>query len=170
MRCHQHVALCLLHCMRFRHSTCTCHFAASPTTPRVARDGSMISFHDAASCALVGVIWGATNPWIRRGIITCERKARLTHSKVSWRVMLTTPAFLVPQLCNYCGSLLFLLVLGSSDISVVVPLANGISLLVNALVDVAFGEQYKIIQLSIATVCTLLGVAMCTAGCVTTDS
>lgn len=38
---------------------------------------------------------------------------------------LLTPAFLLPQALNLCGSVLFAAVLGSGDISLAVPVANG---------------------------------------------
>jgi hypothetical protein len=116
-------------------------------------------------CVFVGVLWGSTNPFIRRGSLKCQEKAAVSGQEAGWRCMLSTPALVVPQALNYTGSLLFVVLLGSSNISVAVPLANGISLLVNAAVDLGLGEQYHLSRLAVGTLCTIAGATLCARGC-----
>jgi len=74
---------------------------------------------------------------------------------------LTTPAFIVPQLLNFSGSALFARALGQSDLSVAVPLANGVSLAANAVVDHFLGEGIPLWPGIPGILLITLGVALC---------
>lgn len=81
------------------------------------------------ACILVGVLWGATNPLIKRGSVLVESKKSGAQGWLAeWRALLTTPSFLVPQLLNQSGGALFIFLLGGADISTAVPVANATSL------------------------------------------
>jgi hypothetical protein len=92
-----------------------------------------------AAALLVGVIWGSTNPFIRRGSLAVEQAQQQQqlqgHSKqwASW----FSPYIVIPWVINQLGSLLFVVVLGQSDISMAVPVANAISIAANAVVSMA---------------------------------
>ena len=58
---------------------------------------------------LVGLLWGLTNPLVKKGTCIASKKpgnALLAH--------LTTPAFIVPQVLNQTGSVLFVCLFGIS--------------------------------------------------------
>lgn len=85
--------------------------------------------HLALAPFVVGTVWGATNPLIKRGSIIVEQRKAVEHGLLSeWKALLTTPAFLIPQLLNQSGGILFIVLLGESDISQAVPVANATSL------------------------------------------
>jgi Putative transmembrane family 234 len=44
----------------------------------------------------VGVIWGVTNPLIKRGSIIAKRAAQKTKAQ-QWRAFLSCPSYLLPQ-------------------------------------------------------------------------
>ena len=91
-------------------------------------------------------ISGSTNPFIRKGVLRIqERKQQLPSSWFSnplndLAVHLTTFAFVVPQVLNLCGGILFALTVRQSALSIAVPLANGVSIATNALTDHFLGE------------------------------
>ena len=59
---------------------------------------------------LIGILWGVTNPLVRRGSLeACCRK-----NCSPWVAHLTTPAFIIPQVLNQAGSALFIYLLGVS--------------------------------------------------------
>lgn len=88
----------------------------------------------ATAALLVGLIWGSTNPFIRRGSLAVESAQAQQHSSnKQWQAWLT-PALLLPWLCNQLGSVLFVVLLGQADISMAVPVANAISIAANAVV------------------------------------
>lgn len=114
---------------------------------------------------IVGLLWGATNPFIKRGSVLVERKKLGKKSAgflSEWGALLTTPSFLLPQLLNQAGGILFAILLAGSDISVAVPVANGTSLAANALVDLVLGEKYKLGLLLPGTCLVGAGIYLCT--------
>lgn len=58
---------------------------------------------------LIGILWGVTNPLVRRGSLIAGRK-----SCSPWAAHLITPAFIIPQALNQTGSALFIYLLGVS--------------------------------------------------------
>ena len=113
---------------------------------------------------LVGFLWGATNPYIRRGTLVVQRRA--LRSKNAFVAHVTTPAFIVPQLLNLSGSLLFTLLLRQpgSRLSIAVSLANGTSILTNAVVDWAVaGKNGRHVSAKylLGVACLVLGVLLC---------
>lgn len=118
-----------------------------------------------ASCVLVGLVWGATNPFVKRGSLKVEAKKARSGRQTGWlaelAALVTTPAFLVPQALNQCGSVLFVLLLGGANISVVVPLVNAASLASNAVVDVLLGERFRLGLLVPGLALVALGLALC---------
>jgi hypothetical protein len=124
----------------------------------------------------VGLLWGATNPLIKRGSLAVERKKKAAAARAAdggaagagggffaeWRALLTTPSFLVPQVLNQLGGLLFIALLSGADISVAVPAANATSLAANAAADVLLGERYRLRFLLPGTALVALGLYLCT--------
>lgn len=96
----------------------------------------------AAAALLVGLIWGSTNPFIRRGTLAVEaaRAQQANTDKRAWQ-LLVTPGVLVPWLVNQLGSVLFVILLGQADISMAVPVANAISIAANAVVSSSAPES-----------------------------
>lgn len=120
-----------------------------------------------ASFVLVGLLWGATNPLIKRGSVIVESKksARQRGGVLGeWLALLSTPSFLVPQLLNQVGSVLFAASLGRADISLAVPTANATSLAANAVADLLLGERYRICYLVPGLLLVGSGIVLCTLG------
>ncbi|KAL4440080.1 hypothetical protein ABPG75_003081 [Micractinium tetrahymenae] len=110
---------------------------------------------------------GITNPFIARGTrLAAKTRVRcftglgpldgLLHH-------LLTPTFLLPQALNLAGSVLFAAALGSADISIAAPVANGVSLAANALFDHLLGDRLSSLAGGAAGVLLVcLGVTLCT--------
>lgn len=75
---------------------------------------------------------------------------------------IVTPAFIVPQSLNLSGSFLFARALGSGDLSVAVPLANGVSLAANALVDHLLGDGVPLFPGLLGVLLIIAGAVLCT--------
>ena len=116
---------------------------------------------DLIGCLIVATVWGATNPFIKRGTQGLNSaKTRMDEFKY----LATTPSYLIPQILNLSGSLLFYLLLSKSDISFIVPVTNALTFCITFLVSQMLGEgvgnglrDYFAISLIIA------GVALCSA-------
>src|SRR3989338_7856893 len=86
---------------------------------------------------LVAVIWGVTNPWMRRAGETAAPSRSLF---VQWR-------FAVPQGINWAGSALFSVALAQGSVAVLVPVVNCLTVLLSAVVGAAlWGEPPVALQ------------------------
>ncbi|KAI3431628.1 hypothetical protein D9Q98_004676 [Chlorella vulgaris] len=94
---------------------------------------------------LIGIVWGSTNPFIARGarIAAARTIRRITGVAAVDSLLhhLLTPDFILPQALNLSGSVLFAATLGGSNVSFVVPVANGVSLAANAVFDYLLGDS-----------------------------
>jgi hypothetical protein len=101
---------------------------------------------EAAKFALVGALWGCTNPFLERGARRArdDSAASAPPSKASGlaavAAVLSRWRFLLPLALNQLGSALFTLLLGSADMSLAVPLANSLAFVFTALTAWALGE------------------------------
>ncbi|KAF8368762.1 hypothetical protein PRIPAC_86591 [Pristionchus pacificus] len=98
---------------------------------------------------LVAVAWGATNPFLRRGVKDSESSPsffscdvhpllrpliQLLNLILNWRVF-------IPLAINQSASILFVAVSAAYPISVVVPLVNSLQLVVTTVVGSMLGEK-----------------------------
>lgn len=115
---------------------------------------------------LVGLVWGSTNPLIARGARIAHRRAAKWHTGVRTLDGLlqhvTEPAWALPQLLNLAGSLAFAALLGAGDISVVAPVANGVSLAATAVGDHLLGDRMRPGAGLPGLALVWLGVTLCT--------
>lgn len=110
---------------------------------------------------IVGALWGITNPLIKQGNHQADQKKQ-QHPNLSRLIcLLTTPAFLLPQALNLCGSVLFTALLASEDLTVAVPIANATCLGFNAVVDVFLGHSYRLTLLLPGLAALVTGVSLC---------
>nr|CAD7200583.1 unnamed protein product [Timema douglasi] len=76
---------------------------------------------------LVGMLWGCTNPLIKKASAGIEK--------------VNAPNYLVPLVLNQAGSLLYFLALAKTDLSLSVPVANSLTFVFTALTGIAIGEE-----------------------------
>ncbi|XP_025424848.1 transmembrane protein 234 homolog [Sipha flava] len=89
---------------------------------------------------IVGILWGGTNPFLKAATNKVKRNKGLNFiSEVTDH--LTNWNYLVPFIINQCGSLLFYFTLKYSDISLAVPIANGVSFVSTSIVGTLIGEE-----------------------------
>jgi len=115
---------------------------------------------------LVGIVWGATNPFIKSGSAKLSEKqaADMKQSSIERaKLLLQTPSFWVPQLLNIGGAIGFAWLLSVGEISVVGPIANATSLAVNTVVDLVVGERFDYRLLFLGLCLVAIGIVLCTA-------
>ena len=76
---------------------------------------------DVLGCAIVGMVWGTTNALLEQGV----KRASSSSSSSS----MLQPGIILPYILNQAGSLLFYVLLSSSELSVVGPLTNALTLI-----------------------------------------
>lgn len=120
-----------------------------------------------ASCVGVGVVWGCTNSFIKRGSVAACTKSTSAVRSTDWPLvdlwynLVTTWRYLLPQALNLVGSVGFALLLGKAPLSFVVPVTNAVSLLSNAVTDWALGEQIDLAYAAPGVLLLALGVGLC---------
>lgn len=108
---------------------------------------------------LAGVIWGTTNPFIRKGSIKVEGYEQQGNGWCSW----LQASLVAPWLLNQTGSVVFIMMLASADISKAVPVANAVSIATNAVTDVFLGERYHLQRLVPGCILVACGVILCSS-------
>ena len=115
------------------------------------------------SFLLVAALWGATNPFLKRGshdLLLIEEPTKLKQFISEWKYMLTTPTYLIPFLLNQSGSVVYYIALSQSELSVAVPVTNSLTLLFTLLSGLALGERvHKKILLGMVLV--MIGITLC---------
>ena len=130
----------------------------------------MISPFEAASLILVGMLWGCTNPMMRKGFVDSKAKRNVDEppSSAGGSTIRAKLAVLVdfrvwlPYAINQLGSLLYYKTLGDSAMTMSVPVCNATSVAFSTLTSVLLGEkvdQPGRAALGVSSV--MIGVAIC---------
>lgn len=96
---------------------------------------------------LVGLIWGITNPFMKKGSegITEINDGQNKNVLIRQIIFLFTRwKWLLALGMNQMGSVLFYLSLSNTDISVAVPIANSITFIFTAITSYLIGENRNI--------------------------
>lgn len=115
---------------------------------------------------VVGILWGATNPLIKRGSDGIDAiKANTKHLRMIDEILflITRWQYVVPFLANQSGSLLYVYALQNSELSIAVPIANSCTFLFTALMAILLGEQIPNVKSFIGIIMIAVGVAICIA-------
>jgi drug/metabolite transporter (DMT)-like permease len=129
------------------------------------------------SFALVGALWGCTNPLLKEGSSdSVDEAARAGEKNTEQRGflarqlhillgVLTNWRFVVPFALNQSGSAVYVYLLGSSDISLAVPICNSLTFVFTAITSWLLGEKLNDPLKTFAGVfLVLVGVTICVAG------
>ena len=116
----------------------------------------------------VALIWGSTNPLLKKGSVGMENvgttSSKIKSALLQLKWLLLTPSFTFPFLLNQSGSVVYYVVVANSDISVAVPVINSLALLFTTLAGRIIGE-------SALSKKSYLGMAMIVAGvCISVSS
>ncbi|RLN65948.1 hypothetical protein BBJ29_007098 [Phytophthora kernoviae] len=120
------------------------------------------------SFLFVGALWGCTNPLIKRGKRSDDdtmyaRKdnsvqefaKQVVHLMKNWQ-------FVLPFILNQSGSVVYVYLLGSAEISNAVPICNSLTFVFTAITSRLLGEKpQRPISTYTGMVLILLGVVIC---------
>lgn len=112
---------------------------------------------DVAKMIGVGLIWGATNAFMRRGAAISSS----TSSEHGWLGPLLTWQYAVPFLINISASALFFYLLGGAPISLAVPVTNATTFAATAVTALLLGEEMRVGPTVVGTAIIILGVWIC---------
>ncbi len=122
---------------------------------------------DAVWFFLVALVWGCTNPLLKKGSQGIEEvhgRNRLTQVLAELQFLALNWRYAVPFLVNQSGSLLYYLTLAEADISLAVPITNSLTFIVTTLAGRWLGEEPPPAKTYCGMALVLCGVSLCVIG------
>ncbi|XP_007523337.2 transmembrane protein 234 [Erinaceus europaeus] len=113
---------------------------------------------------LVAALWGGTQPLLKRassGLQQVEERTWARQLLQEMRSLFLNTEYLIPFFLNQCGSLLYYLTLGSTDLTLAVPISNSLAIVFTLIVGKALGEDIGGKQAFVGMVLTVTGIALC---------
>ncbi|KAG5856043.1 hypothetical protein ANANG_G00003700 [Anguilla anguilla] len=132
----------------------------------------MVSFSEVLCLVLVALLWGGTNPFLKRGTEGIEEVKKgnaVLQFLGELKFLFLNIKCLVPFVLNQSGSLVYYLTLATTDLSLAVPVANSLTFLFTLLTGKLLGEDIGG-KRAVAGMClTMLGVTLCVASSIAED-
>ncbi|KAK3592867.1 hypothetical protein CHS0354_004088 [Potamilus streckersoni] len=113
---------------------------------------------------VVAVLWGATNPFIKRGskgIEQIQRDNAIQQFFAELWFLVSTWKYLLPFLLNQSGSVIYYITLASAELSLAVPITNSLTFLFTSLSGLAMGEMIHAWETLAGMVLVVCGVLLC---------
>lgn len=113
---------------------------------------------------VVAAMWGATNPFIKKGssgIENVREDGKVWQFLMELKFLITNWKYIVPFLVNQCGSVLYYLTLASAELSVAVPITNSLTFLFTIISGWFLGDKIRHWETYVGMLLVLAGVALC---------
>ncbi|KAI7805836.1 transmembrane protein 234 precursor, partial [Triplophysa rosa] len=123
-----------------------------------------ISTGEVLCLLLVAILWGGTNPFLKKGTEGIERVQRgnkLLQFMSEVKFLCLNFKYLVPFILNQSGSLVFYFTLASTDLSLAVPMVNSLTFLFTLLMGKWLGEEFGGKKAVLGMLLTMTGVTVC---------
>ncbi|KAM7343623.1 transmembrane protein 234 homolog [Cochliomyia hominivorax] len=117
-------------------------------------------FVNILSLIAVGLLWGCTNPFIKRGSQGIEKINTDSTAKNFWLEIKTLALRLkywIPFLFNQSGSVLYVWTLQSCNITAAVPVANSLTFAFTAITGYWLGEKIPGKNVIVGTILVCIG-------------
>lgn len=124
----------------------------------------MVTVVELLSLLLVSVLWGCTNPLLKRGtegIENVTKSNRFYQLLAEIKFLFLNLKYLVPFLLNQSGSLVYYYTLSTTELSLAVPVANSLTFLCTLLTGKLLGEEFGGKQAVVGMFLTMTGVTLC---------
>ncbi|XP_034714994.1 transmembrane protein 234 [Etheostoma cragini] len=126
----------------------------------------MVTVVELLSLLLVSVLWGCTNPFLKKGTEGIENVQHNNNNRVlqllaEVKFLFLNIKYLVPFLLNQSGSLVYYYTLSTTDLSLAVPVANSLTFLCTLLTGKLLGEEFGGRQAVAGMLLTMAGITLC---------
>lgn len=112
---------------------------------------------------LVSLLWGATNPFIKRGsagIENVQHPNRVTRFILEMKFLVLNWQYMLPFTINQLGAVLYYTTIGQAEITLAVPITNSLTFLFTTVFGWLLGEDISKWTVT-GVVLVLSGVVMC---------
>ena len=119
---------------------------------------------DTLSFLAVALVWGITNPLLKKGSVGIEniqQRGRLRQLFWEFTFLALQWQYAVPFVINQSGSVLYYVTIGQADISLAVPITNSLTFLVTSIAGRMMGEKAPTNVTYFGVVLVLIGVSLC---------
>ena len=119
---------------------------------------------NAAYFVLVGLLWGATNPLLKRGaagIENVKHPNRIFQFLLEMKFLGLNWRYMVPFSVNQMGAVLYYMTVGRADLTLAVPITNSLTFLFTTLFGRLLGEPISSYWTYGGIVLVLLGISLC---------
>ncbi|EAL51143.2 hypothetical protein EHI8A_132890 [Entamoeba histolytica HM-1:IMSS-B] len=122
-----------------------------------------IGHHEIFGMVVVGMLWGCTNVFMKQGIHFHHNENDTFFQNIitDIKTLVTSYSFVVPFLINQTGSILFTILLGNNDFSLVVPISNALTFIFTFITAYLLGENQLSLKCITGVLLVLLGVTIC---------
>ncbi|XP_015434307.1 PREDICTED: transmembrane protein 234 homolog [Dufourea novaeangliae] len=103
-----------------------------------------VSVESILCLAVVALLWGVTNPFIKKGAQGLENvkaSSKFGQFYKELTFLLTNLKYIIPFIINQGGSVIYFVMLGGTDISLAVPVTNSLTFVVTAITGWMLGEE-----------------------------
>ncbi|XP_049546311.1 transmembrane protein 234 homolog [Anopheles darlingi] len=117
-----------------------------------------------SSILLVAVMWGATNPFIKKGSIgynDLQANSKLGQLWLEIRFLITRWQYILPLIINQLGSIVYVLTLQRTELSLTVPMANSLTFVFTAITARLLGERQSGWRVYCGMALVVLGTIIC---------
>ncbi|XP_037603353.1 transmembrane protein 234 isoform X1 [Sebastes umbrosus] len=127
----------------------------------------MVTVVELLGLLLVSVLWGCTNPLLKRGTEGIENiqhnnnNNRISQILAEVKFLFLNLKYLVPFLLNQSGSLVYYYTLSTTELSLAVPVANSLTFLCTLLTGKLLGEEFGGKQAVAGMFLTMAGITLC---------
>ncbi|XP_059805132.1 transmembrane protein 234 [Hypanus sabinus] len=133
----------------------------------------MATVLEAFCLILVAVLWGATNPFLKKGTEGIEKVKcgnAVAQLFAEMKFLIFNYKYMIPFLLNQSGSVLYYFTLASTDLSLAVLMSNALTFLFTLITGKLLGEDIGGKQEIAGMLLTLMGITLCIASNVRAES
>nr|XP_020446401.1 transmembrane protein 234 [Monopterus albus] len=124
----------------------------------------MVTGVELLSLLLVSVLWGCTNPFLKRGAEGIEhvtKTNRVSQLLAELKFLFFNFRYLIPFLLNQSGSLVYYHTLSTTELSLAVPVTNSLTFLCTLLTGKLLGEEFGGKKAVVGMFLTMAGITLC---------
>ena len=119
---------------------------------------------DACYFVLVGLLWGATNPLLKRystGMDKVTHSNNLIKFLLEMKFLASNWKYVAAFLVNQSGAVVYYLTVGRADITLAVPITNSLTFFFTTLSGPLLGEPWPSQGTWVGGIIVLVGVTLC---------
>lgn len=113
---------------------------------------------------IVAILWGATNPLMKkgaRGVEDVKASSLMKQFVKEIAFLVTNVKYIIPFLVNQSGSVLYFLTLQNADLSLAVPVTNSLTFVFTGIAGWLLGEEKVNKNTYLGMMLVLAGTTLC---------